>query len=193
MSGTLRRPESQVRYVSGETPSNLANCGCDSRSCKRKRRISLVWPCGADRGTVSSPLARSAKEGHEVFQRARGRPVRPAPKQGQIVRSRNGPCEICVKSQDSRNRFWSPLKATTREWRRDDESGADTPVGVAMQSGQGRVCRGKEHRPNVPPFWDFSPSVLSVETAVRCPGGGRVMGSINAPASVADSDPGRCR
>ena len=30
-----------------------------------------------------------------------------------------------VKSQDSRNRFWSPLKATNREWRRDDESGAD--------------------------------------------------------------------
>jgi hypothetical protein len=49
-SDTNRRPESQARSVSAETPSNVANWDCDSWSRRRTLRSSLVPASGAARG-----------------------------------------------------------------------------------------------------------------------------------------------
>ena len=48
-SGTARRPESQVRYVSAATPNTAANSVWDRCSCSRSARISHKGPVGAVR------------------------------------------------------------------------------------------------------------------------------------------------
>jgi hypothetical protein len=73
VSGTTRRPESHVRYVSTETPSNAANCGCESCSRVRRRRISLEPVVGGFRVIVRHHDYLDCREqSHGVFHRAQG-------------------------------------------------------------------------------------------------------------------------
>jgi hypothetical protein len=63
-----RRPESQARSVSGETPSNVANWDCDSWSRRRTLRSSLVPASSAARGI-------SVRQHHELHSRTKRQEV----------------------------------------------------------------------------------------------------------------------
>lgn len=71
-----------------------------------------------------------------------------------------------VKSQDTGNSFRSLLWAITLEWRRDNESGAGLPNGVAIQGPPAGVRAVAQRSAHVPAFRDFPAGPLPVEATV---------------------------